>query len=76
MGTSVVEHSRRHMAAFTWTAPRSLSALAALMVFAALASGQPARGAASSTSDLDAVLDQSHQNANNEEFLPPRRPFT
>jgi thiol:disulfide interchange protein DsbD len=63
------------MAAFTWTAPRSLSALAALMVFAALASGQPAHGAASSTSDLDAVLDQSHQNANNEEFLPPEKAF-
>jgi thiol:disulfide interchange protein DsbD len=75
MGTPVVEHSQRHMAAFTWTTLRSLSAIASLIALAALASGHPAQGAASSTSDLDAVLDQSHRNANNEDFLPPEKAF-
>ena len=62
------------MAAFTWTSLRSL-AIAALIALAGLPLGQPAQGAASSTSDLDAVLDQSHQNANNEDFLPPEKAF-
>jgi thiol:disulfide interchange protein DsbD len=70
----VVEHSQRHMAAFTWTTLRSL-AITALITLACLPLGQPALGAASSTSDLDAVLDQSHQNANNEDFLPPEKAF-
>jgi thiol:disulfide interchange protein DsbD len=62
------------MAAFTWKRLRSL-ALTALIGFAVLSGGQPAFAAASSTSDLDAVLDQSHQNANNEDFLPPEKAF-
>ena len=70
----MVEHSQRHMAAFTWTTVRSL-AISALIALACLPLGAPALGAASSTSDLDAVLDQSHQNANNEDFLPPEKAF-
>jgi len=54
---------------------RSL-AIAALLTLCGLPLGQPAQGAAaSSTSDLDAVLEQSHQNANNEDFLPPEKAF-
>ena len=53
---------------------RSL-AIAALIALAGLSLGQRASAAASSTSDLDAVLDQSHQNANNEDFLPPEKAF-
>jgi thioredoxin:protein disulfide reductase len=74
MGTPVVEHSQRHMAAFTLTTLRSL-AIAALIALAGPPLSQPAQAAASSTSDLDAVLDQSHQNANNEDFLPPEKAF-
>ncbi len=53
---------------------RSL-AITALIAFAGVPLAQPAYAAASSTSDLDAVLDQSHQNANNEDFLPPEKAF-
>jgi thioredoxin:protein disulfide reductase len=74
MGTPVVEHSQRHMAAFTWTTLRSLT-MTALIAFAGVPLAQPAFAAASSTSDLDAVLDQSHQKANNEDFLPPEKAF-
>ena len=70
----MVEHSQRHMAAVTWTTLRSL-AITALIALACLPWGRPALAAASSTSDLDAVLDQSHQNANNEDFLPPEKAF-
>lgn len=70
----MVEHSQRHMAAFRWTTVPTL-AITALIALACVPLSQPALGAASSTSDLDAVLDQSHQNANNEDFLPPEKAF-
>ena len=58
-----------------WFAPRALL-LAVIAVLACFLLA-PAAGAAGSTAsnDLDAVLDQSHQSASNDDFLPPEKAF-
>jgi thioredoxin:protein disulfide reductase len=76
MGTSVIDLSQRRIMAIQWAALRKLS-LAPFMACALLGAVvyAPACRAASNSSDLDAVLDQSRKSANDEDFLPPEKAF-
>src|ERR1700693_4614217 len=78
MGTPMTERSQQLMGSIglsRWFAPRALL-LAVIAVLACFLLA-PAAGAAGSTAsnDLDAVLDQSHQSASNDDFLPPEKAF-
>jgi len=77
MGTLVTDHSQRRIMANQWAAPRrlSLASFAAGAMLGGMLLIAPTSRAASNSSDLDAVLDQSHKTASDDDFLPPEKAF-
>jgi thiol:disulfide interchange protein DsbD len=74
MGTLVIAYSQHPMVATCCTALRRLL-LAAAVSLIGVFFVPTAMAAASSSNDLDAVIDQSHKSNGNEDFLPPEKAF-